>query len=122
MENAKTTTVKLVECAVVFGYSLTVMNFLKYFFFGNPPFLCLLGVGRNEVWMNYIALVFFTLLVGRGMAATNCGSIPSKCSFTMHIRFCTRSLLGANDKPSQLNLAWIDSAPCSPRRKKVMNS
>ena len=25
--------------------------------------------------MNYIAIVFFTLLAGGGMAATNCGSI-----------------------------------------------
>ena len=50
--------------------------------------------------MNYIAIVFFTLLAGGGMAATNCGSILSKCSFTMHIRFCMRSLIGANAKPS----------------------
>ena len=66
--------------------------------------------------MNYIAIVFFTLLAGGGMAATNCGSILSKYSLTVHIRFCTWSLIGANAKPSRLNLAWIDSAPCSPRR------
>ena len=52
------------------------------------------------------------------MAATNCGSILSKCSFIMHVRFGTRSLMGANIKPSLLNLSWIDSAPCSPRRPK----
>ena len=68
--------------------------------------------------MNYIAIVFFTLLAGGGMAATNCGSILSKRSFTMHIRFCMRSLIGANAKLSRLNLAWIDSSPCSPRRPK----
>ena len=45
--------------------------------------------------MNYIATVF---LAGGGMAATNCGSILSKCSFTMHIKFCMRSLIGANAK------------------------
>ena len=45
--------------------------------------------------MNYIAIVF---LAGGGMAATNCGSILSKCSFTMHIKFCMRSLIGANAK------------------------
>ena len=66
--------------------------------------------------MNYIAIVF--RLYSLGMAATNCGSILSKCSFTMHIRFCMQSLIGANAKPSRLNLAWIDSAPCSPRRPK----
>ena len=61
--------------------------------------------------MNYIAIVFFTVLAGGGMAATNCGSILSKSSFTMHIRLCMRSLIGANAKPSRLNLAWIDLAP-----------
>ena len=45
------------------------------------------------------------------MAATNCGSILSKSSFTMHIRLCMRSLIGANAKPSRLNLALIDLAP-----------
>ena len=61
--------------------------------------------------MNYMSIVFFTLLAGGGMAATSCSSILSKCSFTMHIRFCTWSLIGANAKPSRLHLAWIDSAP-----------
>ena len=50
------------------------------------------------------------------MAATSCSSILSKCSFTMHIRFCMQSLIEANAKPSRLNLVWIDSAPCSSRR------
>ena len=45
--------------------------------------------------MNYIAIVF---LAGGGMAATNCGSILSKCSFTMNIKFCIWSLIGANAK------------------------
>ena len=31
--------------------------------------------------MTYIAIVFFTLLAGGGMAATNCGSILSKLVF-----------------------------------------
>ena len=46
------------------------------------------------------------------MAATNCDSILRKCSFTMHIRFCMRSLIRPNAKPSRLNLAWIDSSLC----------
>ena len=50
------------------------------------------------------------------MAVTNSGSILIECSFTMHIRFCMRSLIGANAKPSRLNLVWIDSAPCSSKR------
>ena len=48
--------------------------------------------------MNY---VFFTLIAGGGMAATNCDSILHKCSFTMHIRFCMRSLIRPNAKPSR---------------------
>ena len=55
---------------------------------------------------------------GGGVAATNCDSILRKCSFTMHIRFCMRSLIQPNAKPSRLNLAWIDSSHCSPRRPK----
>ena len=60
--------------------------------------------------MNY---VFFTLIARGGMAATNCDSVLRKCSFTMHIRFCMRSLIRPNAKSqlSQLNLAWIDSSP-----------
>ncbi|KAL5489426.1 hypothetical protein EMCRGX_G018517 [Ephydatia muelleri] len=37
---------------------------------------------------------------------------------TTTAKFCMRSLIGANAKPSRLNLAWIDSSPCSPRRPK----
>ena len=48
--------------------------------------------------MNYILIVFFTLIAGGGMAATSCDSILRKCSFTMHIRFCMWSLIGANAK------------------------
>ena len=33
------------------------------------------------------------------MAATNCGSILSKCSCTMRIRFCMWLWIGANVKP-----------------------
>ena len=56
------------------------------------------------ICMNYIGIVFFNFLAGGGMADANCGSILS------NIRFCTRSLIGANTNPSRLNLAWIDSA------------
>ena len=41
------------------------------------------------------------------MAATNCGSILSKCSCTMRIRFCMWLWIGANVKPRILHeLTW----------------
>ena len=50
--------------------------------------------------MNY---VFFTGAGGGGgVAATNCDSILRKCSFTMHIRFCMRSLIRPNAKPKSI--------------------
>ena len=58
--------------------------------------------------------VLFTLLAGGEMAVV----VVAQCLITMHLRFCTLSLIGANASPSQLNLAGIDSAPCSPRRPK----
>ena len=61
-------------------------------------FMCVYRLSLN--CMNYISIVMFTLLAGGGMAATNCGLILTKCSFTMHIRFCMRTLTGANAKPS----------------------
>ena len=72
----------------------------------------------NRLSLNCMNYVFFNLIAGGGMAATNCDSILRKCSFTMHIRFCMRSLIRPNAKPSRLNLACIDSSPCSPRRPK----
>ena len=47
------------------------------------------------------------------MAASNCGSMLKRCSFKIHCRFFTLSLMGANARASRLNLACIDSAPCS---------
>ena len=37
------------------------------------------------------------------MAATSCGSILNKCSLTMHLRFCTLSLIGAKSIKSGMN-------------------
>ena len=66
-----------------------------------------------------VGLVFFTLLTGGGIVATDqLWFNASKCSFTMHIRFCKQSLIGANVKQSRLNLAWIDLAPFLPKRPK----
>ena len=45
------------------------------------------------------------------MAATNCGSILSKCSFTMHIKFCMRSLIGANAKLAKSTVALEVARP-----------
>ena len=41
------------------------------------------------------------------MAATNCGSVLNRYSFNMHSRFFTLSLMGANARPTRLNLTWI---------------
>ena len=38
------------------------------------------------------------------MAASNCGSMLKRCSFKIHCRFFTLSLMGANARASRLNL------------------
>ena len=38
----------------------------------------------KEIELELNWYLFFTLLAGRGMAATNCGSILSKCSCTVN--------------------------------------
>ena len=57
----------------------------------------------------------FTLL-GGGIAATFCGAIESRCSFIIKDSFSTGSCTEWYVRCKELNLAWMDSAPCSPRR------
>ena len=49
------------------------------------------------------------------MAATTCEVILMKCSLTIR---CTLSVTAVCARPSRVNLARMDSAPCSPRRPK----
>lgn len=64
----------------------------------------------------YTTYYDFILFCGGGIAATTCGEILVRCSFTIHRRCCTLSVIAMCDRLSRVNLAWMDSAPCSPSR------
>ena len=50
------------------------------------------------------------------MAATLCGAIDNRCSLTIDINLCVLSGMAWYVRCKVLNLACIDSAPCSPIR------
>ena len=49
------------------------------------------------------------------MAATLCGAIDNRCSLTIDINLCVLSGMAWYVRCKVLNLACIDSAPCSPK-------
>ena len=50
-------------------------------------------------------LHIYSILYSLGWRGDGSYQMWLKCSFTMHIRFCMRSLIGANAKPSRLKFA-----------------
>ena len=54
------------------------------------------------------------------MAATSCGAIDNRCSLTIDINLCVLSGMAWYVRCKVLNLACIDSAPCSPKKFHVL--